>query len=76
MNRSFFKYRGVIINAVILFSLITALILQNGDLKDFFLGLATGAALINFGKAIGDSRSKASINYITDNESSDGLNMN
>jgi hypothetical protein len=75
MSRSFFKYRSAIINAVILFSLITALVLQNGDLKDFFLGLATGAALINFGRAIGELKSKNNSNYITDHEGND-LNMN
>jgi len=76
MSRIFFRYRRVIINAVILFSLITALVLQDGDLKDFFLGLATGAALINFGKAISESRSKTNINYITDHESNNGFKMN
>jgi hypothetical protein len=75
MNRSFLKYRSSIINGLIFFSLVTATFLHNGGLKDFFLGLATGAALINFGRAIGELKYKNNSNYITDHESND-LNMN
>lgn len=74
MSRIFFKFRSVIINGLILGSLVTAMILQDGALKDFFIGLCTGAALINLGKAIGDLKSKS--NYIKGQSSNDSLNMN
>jgi len=76
MNRNFLKYRDVIINGLILFSLATVIILHDSALKDFFLGLGTGAALINFGRAIGDSKSKNNANYIEGHERNDSLNMN
>ncbi|MDQ2862048.1 MAG: hypothetical protein M3R50_00105 [Bacteroidota bacterium] len=76
MNRFFSKYRGVVINGLILFSLVTAMILQDGTLKDFFIGIGTGAALINFGRAIGDLKSKNNSNYIKGRNNNDSLNMN
>lgn len=76
MSRIFFKFRSVIINGLILVSLVTAMILQDGALKDFFIGLGTGAALINFGKAIGDLKSKNNTNYVEGHGGNDSLNMN
>ena len=76
MNRNFLKYRGVILNCLILSSLVIAIILQDGALKDFFLGLGTGAALINFGRAIGDLKSKNNNNYIKDENRNESLNLN
>ena len=54
MNKIFYKYKAIIINGFILISLITAMILQNGALKDFFIGMATGAALVTFGQSIAE----------------------
>ncbi len=65
MNKIFFKYKAIIINGFILISLITAMILQNGALKDFFIGMATGAALVTFGQSIAEVKSKAKGNYET-----------
>jgi hypothetical protein len=63
MNKLFFNYRPVIISGLILFSLLTAMILKNGDLKDFFIGVATGAALIAFGQSIVKVRSQEKNKY-------------
>lgn len=76
MSRIFFKYRSVIINGLILFSLLTAFFLQDGALKDFFIGLATGAALINFGRVIGDLKAKNNNNCIAGHDRTDSFNMN
>ncbi len=68
MMKLFFNYKPVIINAIILFSLLTAMILKNGDAKDFFVGIATGAALITFGQSIVKVKSKEKNKYAIDDE--------
>lgn len=57
MSKIFFKYGSVIVSGVILISLLIASFVS-GSIKDFFLGAATGAALISFGQTIGEMKSK------------------
>ena len=52
MQNAFYKYRPIIINGIILLALIIAMVCKDGNVKDFFLGLGTGAALVNFGLSI------------------------
>ncbi len=49
MTRFFFKYRSVIISGLILIAVLIASF-TSGTIKDGFLGLATGAALVSFGQ--------------------------
>ncbi len=68
MTKLFLNYRPVIINAIVLFSLLTAMILKNGDARDFFVGIATGAALITFGQSIAKVKSKEKNKYAIEDE--------
>jgi hypothetical protein len=62
MYRLFYKYKPVIISGFILISLIAANF-TSAVLRDFFLGLATGAALVNFGQSLGEIKAKKKINH-------------
>ena len=57
MTRVFFKYRSVIISGFILISLLIASF-TSGSIKDGFLGIATGAALVSFGQTIAEMKLK------------------
>lgn len=57
MYKLFHKYRPAIISGLILISLIIANF-TSGALKDFFLGAATGVALISFGQTLGELKSE------------------
>ncbi len=44
------------------------MILKNGDARDFFVGIATGAALITFGQSIVEVKSKGKNKYAIEDE--------
>lgn len=60
MYRLFYKYRPVIVSGLILISLVVATFASN-SIKDFFVGVATGAALLSFGQSLGEVQSKKQI---------------
>jgi len=51
-RNAFSKYRNVISNGIILFSLIGIFVVSGDGLRSFFLGLGTAAALMNFGESM------------------------
>ncbi len=70
MSKLFFKYRVVIISGILLLSLLFAMFLKDGNVRDFFIGLATGVALVIFGQNISTVKSEQKnqhINMINEN---------
>jgi len=58
MHGIFYKYRQVIVSGLIVMSLIVANFFSAGSLRDFFVGMGLGVALVSFGQSIGDVKSK------------------
>ncbi len=54
--RIFYKYRNVLINVFIVFSLMGALIATGEKSRSFFLGMGTAAGLFIFGERIGNKK--------------------
>lgn len=51
------KYRNVIINGLILLALTVASFVPESNLRDCFLGVGFGAALVNFGISLRELKS-------------------
>jgi hypothetical protein len=63
MYKLFYKYKPAILTGFILISLLIANFTV-GSIKDFFIGMSTGAALISFGQSLRELKAKNEIkNY-------------
>lgn len=65
MYKLYYKYKPAFISGFILISLIAANF-TSAVLRDFFLGVATGGALVNFGQSLGEIKAKKKINHSDD----------
>lgn len=60
MYKLFLRYQQILVNGLILGALSVYIFAANSGLKDVFLGIGFGAALVSFGKALGDVKSAES----------------